>query len=150
MESILIALLTHCLFMRIIFLMALLIMMTSGCSKKEEVSCIAGTGGTHSLLIRFLKEGAPYVSQSSGRVMVYIAFEETDVPGFDSSSFDLIRQADDNADFIRIANLTCGIYYCKLKMTEQATGKSFAGSQVISIKSDHSEKEVTINMALLP
>ncbi len=136
--------------MRIFIILFLSGMLISGCSNKEEVTCIAGTGGTHSLLIRFLKEGTPYVSQSSGRVTVFIAFEETDVSGLDSSNFDLIRQANDNSDFIRIESLTCGIYSCKLKMTEQATGKNFTGTRVVSIKPDQSESEVTIDMALVP
>lgn len=119
-----------------------------GCKKKEEVVCFADNGGDKKLTIKLLKEGAPYYSTSAAQAKAWVAFEQFDVSGFNDSSFDLVKIAEDNNDFIRFNNLTCGIYFCKLRVIDPITGDSYSGSHIITIDADSPSAETTINMLL--
>lgn len=125
------------------------IILLSGCEKKKEVICIADNGGDRSITIKLLKEGSPYISTSAAKAKAFVAFEQYDVPGFSDSSFDLVKTADNNDDFIRLDNLTCGIYYCKVRVIDPVTGKTYAGSRIITIDADTPSAEAAIDMTLL-
>ncbi len=132
---------------KILVLFATICLFT-GCEKKDEVICFADTGGDRILTIKLLKEGAQYFSTSTAKAKAYVAFEQFDVDGFNDSSFDLVKVADDNEDFIRFNNLTCGIYYCKLRVIDPITGKSYSGSRIITIDGDSPSAEASIDMTL--
>lgn len=134
--------------MKKLLLLAVTIGLLAGCEKKDEVICFADTGGDRKLTIKLLKEGAQYISTSAAKAKAYVAFEQFDVAGFNDSSFDLVKVADDNDDFIRFNNLTCGIYYCKVRVIDPVTGKSYSGSRIITIDSDSPSAEASIDMTL--
>ncbi len=120
----------------------------AGCKKKEEVICIADTGGNHTLTIKLLKDGVTYISSANAKAKAYVAFEQFEVAGFSDSSYDLVKVADDNEDFIRFNNLTCGIYYCKLRVIDPVTGKTYSGTRIVTINSDTPSAESSIDMVI--
>jgi hypothetical protein len=119
----------------------------SSCKKKEEVNCFADNGGDKSLTIKLLKEGIPYTSTATAQAKAYVAFEQFDVPGYSDSSFDLVKVANDNNDFIRFYNLTCGIYYCKVRVIDPVSG-TYSGSRIITIDAEAASAEASIDMTL--
>lgn len=134
--------------MKKLIILAFIAVLFAGCKKKEEVICIADNGGDKTLTIKLLKEGVPYISTAAAKAKAYVAFEQYDVAGFSDSSFDLVKFADDNDDFVRIKNITCGIYYCKVRVIDPVTGKTYSGSRIITIEADASSSEASIDMVL--
>lgn len=119
-----------------------------GCKKKDEVICFADNGGEKKLTLKLLKDGAPYVSIAAAQAKAFVAFEQFDVSGFNDSSFDLVKVADNNDDFIRFNNLTCGIFYCKARVVDPVSGKTYYGSRVITINAESPSAEAAIDMVL--
>jgi hypothetical protein len=128
----------------------LALILISSCKKKEEVICFANTGGNHTLTLKTFKEGIPYFSTSSSPVKAFLAFEQYEVSGFSDSSFDLVKFAGDNDDFVRFNNLKCGIYFCKLRVIDSATGKTYAGSRIVTLNAETLSAEAAIDMTLVP
>lgn len=134
--------------MKKLLLLAATIGFFGACKKKNEVVCIADNGGDRILTLKLLKEGNPYFSTAMAKAKAYVAFEQFDVSGFNDSSFDLVKVADENDDFIRFNNLTCGIYFCKARVIDPITGISYSGSRIITIDADLPAADAVIDMTL--
>lgn len=134
--------------MKNLVMLLILMGMFSGCKKKEEVICIADNGGDKSITIKLLKEGIPYISTPAAKAKAFLAFEQFEVSGFSDSSFDIVKFADDNKDFIRFSNVTCGIFYCKLRVIDPVTGFTYSGSRIITLDADSPSVEASIDMIL--
>ncbi|MCC6385375.1 MAG: hypothetical protein LC117_07905 [Bacteroidia bacterium] len=118
----------------------------SGCKKKDEVTCIADRNGNHTITIRSVKDGSAFFSSSTAQVKAQIAFEQYESPGTNDANYDLVKNFDLNSDVISFKNLNCGIYYCRLSMTDHNSGINYEGESVIRLNAEETELSVTIEL----
>lgn len=79
----------------------------NGCKK----TCMAGSGGDVTLVLKPQHHAKAIVSSSNYRDTAYIKFNKTDFPGPSPALYDIVAVGNVNEDFVRVSGLKCGQYY---------------------------------------
>ncbi|MBS1763980.1 MAG: hypothetical protein JSS90_03310 [Bacteroidetes bacterium] len=87
-----------------------IIVLTTSCKKKSK-DCVAGTGGTNSMMVYLKHHSKLITSLPEHADTLFIKYNSNDLPGENISDFDTYYVGDTLTDHFMIDGLNCGNYY---------------------------------------
>jgi hypothetical protein len=133
--------------MKNFWLPLLITVLFSGCAKKDEVNCIAGSNGNLQVKVVPQMDGGDVYSSEANPVMVMIGYDIVDSKGDNPDNYDRIVKAKNNENWISCNKMSCGIYYFRVLRTESSTGKKYSGGMSLITEQDTGQIELKIEIS---
>lgn len=130
-----------------ILLFLLLLSLTVSCKKDIDLpvdSCIAGTGGEVTLILKPEHHGEPIPSIPGYPDTAMIKFNVNEFPGDNPALYELVVVGNTGDDFVTISNLKCGQYYIFMTGFDESIAERCKGGIPVYIEETGGVKTLKI------
>jgi hypothetical protein len=135
--------------LRVKTLLSVVSIMILAVSCKKDVdlpvdTCIAGTGGEVSLILKPQHHGDPIPSIPGYPDTAMIKFNVNEFPGDDPLLYDLVVVGNEGDDFVAVNNLKCGKYYIFMTGFDESIAERCKGGIPVNIEEKNGVKTLII------
>lgn len=125
----------------------ILMLLTVSCKKDIDLpvdSCIAGTGGDITLILKPEHHGEPIPSIPGYPDTAMIKFNANEFPGDNPDLYDLVVVGNTGNDFVAISNLKCGQYYIFMTGFDESIAERCKGGIPVYVEETSGVKTLKI------
>jgi hypothetical protein len=119
----------------------------SSCEKKHnDDTCVAGSGGTMSIVTFAIHNGDTLINYDSHPDTAFVKYNATTSPGTSASNFDAYFTSEGGEDHVHSENLKCGDYYVYRTAYDSVANKTYYGGTTVNLPKGGIEKDVYITV----